>query len=363
MIYSLIFRFEFRVLFDPKNPQILIQKLWKFLTVLAGSIFFSSVIFSFLVKKKSPPIQEFAEKIPLLEDVTADVSPLRLFFSANFYLIFGCLFFISGPGLMWITVQGSIAASCKKKKRKERKKKTGKKPPLLSFFSSKTSALVGVPKAADDLVLILGGGSIAGRLLAGFFSDMVVHKLSRALFFIPAGRTKKKLRKKGRKSTAIYLLFISNFFFLGIIMCASHLFFAFFQIELLYVTSFFTGFSYGISFSVATTIMSTIFGKKYCGTNIGIISIAPAISGIIFGLVNGQLYQLQAEKNSLNCAGNLCFKFSFIFSGCCAAISIFLGIWLTLRTPPYGREKISPKLAAEISINKTEVEPLIEQRN
>ncbi len=138
-------------------------------------------------------------------------------------------------------------------------------------------------------------------------------------------------------------------------MGGSHLVFAFFQEQMLYATCFITGVAYGTAFSVSTTIMSALFGKRYCGTNIGIISIAPAVSGVIFGLINGRLYDLQGA----NCTGTLCFRNSFVVSGCAALLAVAPAVWLVLRTPPYGRVATAGSLSSG-SVNQKEVQPLLE---
>lgn len=79
--------------------------------------------------------------------------------------------------------------------------------------------------AVDNLVLLLGSGSVIGRLIMGFFSDLLVSRLSRAFFYIPA----------------------------ALIMIGAHLAFAFFREQMLYPASFMTGFAYGMAFATSTT--------------------------------------------------------------------------------------------------------------
>jgi MFS family permease len=140
-------------------------------------------------------------------------------------------------------------------------------------------------------------------------------------------------------------------------MGGSHLVFAFFQDQMLYATCFITGMAYGSAFAVSTTIMSSLFGKRFCGTNIGVISIAPAISGIVFGQINGKLYDLQG----INCLGTLCFRNSFIVSGCAALAAVAPAVWLVVRTPPYGRQSSAIEDAG--SVNQREVQPLLDAQS
>ena len=93
---------------------------------------------------------------------------------------------------------------------------------------------LGQPEIGDTLVIVLGVGNVAGRLLSGLFSDLTATRFSRAFYFVPA----------------------------GIIMAFGQLLFAFFQIELIYFGSIMSGFAYGVAFAVGTTLMTSLFGKK-----------------------------------------------------------------------------------------------------
>ena len=139
-------------------------------------------------------------------------------------------------------------------------------------------------------------------------------------------------------------------------MGGSHLVFAFFQPQMLYPTCFITGVAYGSAFSVSTTLMTALYGKRYAGTNVGLISLGPAISGVVFGLINGRLYDMQGA----NCMGPLCFRYSFIVSGCCALAAIASAIWLVVRTPPYGRGVPLPMSVNQQEVQQ-EVQPLLDK--
>jgi MFS family permease len=155
-----------------------------------------------------------------------------------------------------------------------------------------------------------------------------------------------------------FAIFLFSHFFVAVLMGGSHMFFAFFQDQMLYPTCFITGMAYGCAFAVSTTIISSLYGKKYCGTNIGVISIAPAVSGIIFGQINGKLYDLQG----INCMGTLCFRNSFIVTGCAALAAVAPAVWLVIRTPPYGRPSLLVD-EASASVNQKEVQPLLDAQN
>jgi hypothetical protein len=178
MLFSIIYRFEYRVSFnpvDPKNPAV-IAHLAQYLGLLAAVIFGVAVICAFFVRKIGP-VGETSEARPLLEDTCADTPPLRLFLSLNFWLCFASIFLIAGPGLLWITAQGSIVVS--------------RKPFFVYLFPALFLSFLKVafpPSTTDNLVLVLGAGSVLGRLVTGFASDAIVTRFSRALFFIPGGQ-------------------------------------------------------------------------------------------------------------------------------------------------------------------------------
>jgi len=224
-------------------------------------------------------------------------APLRLFTLLNFYLVFGAMFFVTGPGLLWITVQGSLAKS------------------------------LHLESAVDILVLLLGAGSVIGRIGIGFISDLTARKISRAYYFIPA----------------------------GVIMSLTHLFFAFFQNGVtLYLAALFTGVAYGTAFTVGTTLMSALFGKRYAGTNIGILSLGPAIAGIAMGQISGALVDAQTNAPGGHCFGAHCYRSSFIISGSISMLTVVFSILAGRRTPPTGRAGLAPTEAAKL-INDAQI--------
>ena len=149
MIFAVIFRYRFRV--SSGNVALEQHNLAMYLFVLGGVTSGVAFLCAFFVPMVGPAPQVLEEE-PLQEDVTRDVSPLRLFTLLNFYLVFGAMFFVTGPGLLWITVQGSLAKS------------------------------LHLESAVDILVLLLGAGSVIGRIGIGFISDLTARKISRAYY-------------------------------------------------------------------------------------------------------------------------------------------------------------------------------------
>ncbi|KAF9933229.1 hypothetical protein BGZ65_004194 [Modicella reniformis] len=62
---------------------------------------------------------------------------------------------------------------------------------------------------------------------------------------------------------------------------------------------------------IAPTIVSEWFGIPHFGSNWGWISVGNALGGQIFNLVFGSLYDLEAQKSTLECYGVKCFQTSF----------------------------------------------------
>lgn len=125
MVFSLVFRFAFRVDHPSPTDHPLLQKnLENFLYTLAASTCATAVLCAFLVRKIGPAKNPETEaKTSVLTEASApDVFPLMLFTYLDFWLVFWILFFIAvnkkivsqkkqtekekGPGLLWITVQG-----------------------------------------------------------------------------------------------------------------------------------------------------------------------------------------------------------------------------------------------------------------
>ena len=73
------------------------------------------------------------------------------------------------------------------------------------------------------------------------------------------------------------------------------------------------------------------------GTNVAILSLAPALSGLVFGQINGALYRMQSDDGGRSCSHSHCFRNTFILSGCISLLAIILGIWLGIRTPAFDR--------------------------
>jgi hypothetical protein len=79
------------------------------------------------------------------------------------------------------------------------------------------------------------------------------------------------------------------------IMFVVHLFFALFMEDLVYLAAIGSGLASGGTFTSAAVLVSLLFGTKFFGFNIGMISIAPAAGTFIFGLIAGELYQKEVS--------------------------------------------------------------------
>jgi hypothetical protein len=95
MVFSLVFRFAFRVNNPTPNDPVVQQNLMNFLYTLSASTCITAVLCAFLVRKIGPvKSAESEEKTSSLAEAQAeDVFPLRLVFHLNFWLVFVILFF------------------------------------------------------------------------------------------------------------------------------------------------------------------------------------------------------------------------------------------------------------------------------
>lgn len=72
------------------------------------------------------------------------------------------------------------------------------------------------------------------------------------------------------------------------------------------------GFAYGCMFGIAPVLCSELFGLKNFSTNWGIMSVFPGISGNLYNLMYGKVYDLHSDPLTHECAQGLqCFQASF----------------------------------------------------
>lgn len=121
-------------------------------------------------------------------------------------------------------------------------------------------------------VCIISFASFSGRLLSGIGSDLLVQKLNRSRF---------------------WCLFVSAFIFCVAQLCAL-------LIEdphLLVIVSGLTGLAYGLLFGVYPSLVAHTFGVHGLSTNWGTMTLAPVITGNVFNLLYGKIYDSHSTIN------------------------------------------------------------------
>ena len=95
-----------------------------------------------------------AEEGAIVEKASTDLNPLQCLRSPDFLLLVLFLALVNGPGLLWITIQGSVARS------------------------------LGMDNSAN-LVALLAVCSVAGRFLVGYLNDLFASRITRSWFLLP----------------------------------------------------------------------------------------------------------------------------------------------------------------------------------
>jgi MFS family permease len=122
-------------------------------------------------------------------------------------------------------------------------------------------------------VSILSLGSFSGRLISGIGSDLLISKLNRSRF---------------------WCLFAS-----ALIFCLAQLLAATIENpKLLVLVSGSTGLAYGILFGVYPSLVAHTFGVHGLSQNWGTMTLAPVISGNVFNILYGWIYDSHSIKNA-----------------------------------------------------------------
>ena len=155
-------------------------------------------------------------------------------------------------------------------------------------------------------VSIISLGSFSGRLLSGIGSDVLVSKLSRSRF---------------------WCLFAS-----ALIFClAQYLGTAVENPNKLFIVSSFTGLAYGMLFGVYPSLVAHAFGVHGLSQNWGTMTLAPVISGNIFNLIYGKIYDGQSivdDEGHHQCLEGLkCYRSAYWVTFWAAIVAVGLCLW------------------------------------
>eukprot|EP00455_Lapot_gusevi_P010951 TRINITY_DN1501_c0_g1_i4.p1 TRINITY_DN1501_c0_g1~~TRINITY_DN1501_c0_g1_i4.p1 ORF type:complete len:503 (-),score=106.47 TRINITY_DN1501_c0_g1_i4:259-1767(-) len=212
--------------------------------------------------------------------VEVNLTGLQLFRLSEFWLMWGNFLLVSGCGLMWKNILGSVV------------------PALMHGSADELSS---------NLVMAWSASTALSRVLSGALCDLLVHRVSRPFWLV-----------------------IGAFaFFVG------HLSFALYPNQgTLWLADLLTAIGYGIAFSIVATLTSIYFGVKSLGFNIGLMNLAPAIGGSLFTFLSTRFVAWSTPAGASSCSGSSCYTSTFIFSSVLCAVATVMAWLLTRRYPP-----------------------------
>lgn len=155
-------------------------------------------------------------------------------------------------------------------------------------------------------VSILSFCSFAGRLLSGIGSDLLVSKFDRSRF---------------------WCLFAS-----AVTFCVAQLFAtSISNPNFLVLLSGSTGLAYGVLFGVYPSLVAHCFGVHGLSQNWGTMTLAPVISGNIFNLLYGRIYDAHSVRNEdgdLEClAGKSCYSSAYWITFAAGVLGVGCCLW------------------------------------
>ncbi|ETI19546.1 hypothetical protein G647_09380 [Cladophialophora carrionii CBS 160.54] len=156
-------------------------------------------------------------------------------------------------------------------------------------------------------VSILSFCSFSGRLLSGIGSDMLVSKLNRSRF---------------------WCLFASALIFCVTQVVATNVS----DPHYLVLVSSLTGLAYGILFGVYPSLVAHCFGVHGLSQNWGTMTLAPVVSGNVFNLLYGKIYDAHSVKNDqeghMECLlGNQCYRSAYWVTFGAAVLGVLCCGW------------------------------------
>jgi len=155
-------------------------------------------------------------------------------------------------------------------------------------------------------VSILSFCSFTGRLLSGIGSDLLVSKLNRSRF---------------------WCLFASALTFCAAQVVAT----AISNPHYLVLVSGLTGLAYGILFGVYPSLVAHCFGVHGLSQNWGTMTLAPVISGNIFNILYGRIYDARSirnEEGDMEClVGRKCYSAAYWVTFGAAVLGVGCCLW------------------------------------
>ncbi|KIW39487.1 hypothetical protein, variant 3 [Exophiala oligosperma] len=216
-----------------------------------------------------------------------DIRGFALLPLPEFWQLFSMLGLLTGIGLMTINNIGNDAQA------------------LWKHYDPSTTPEF-IEKRQAMHVSILSFCSFAGRLTSGIGSDFLVSKLNRSRF---------------------WCLFAS-----GVIFCVAQIAgTAISTPHLLVLLSGLTGFAYGMLFGVFPSLVAHCFGVHGLSQNWGTMTLAPVISGNIFNLLYGRIYDghsIRNEAGDMECLqGRVCYSSAYWVTFVAAILGVGCCLW------------------------------------
>jgi len=182
------------------------------------------------VKTRQEPLLHAAPSV----DTAVDIFGIKLLIRLDFWLLFFILFFMTGSGLFWKNIIGSVGKS---------------------YDIDSTTV--------DFLVMSWALTSTITRLFIGVASDATRHQLRRPTWLI----------------------------FGCIIMGISHLSYIIWKEDVLWLVNIGTGIGYGTVWATHPTLTSLLYGMPHLSLNISFFGFAPAFGGLAYTALASSLSQ------------------------------------------------------------------------
>ncbi|EXJ71000.1 uncharacterized protein A1O5_05993 [Cladophialophora psammophila CBS 110553] len=217
-----------------------------------------------------------------------DIRGFALLPHAEFWQLFLMLGLMTGIGLMTINNIGNDAQA------------------LWKHYDPSTSASFIESRQAMH-VSILSFCSFSGRLLSGIGSDILVARLDRSRF---------------------WCLFVSALTFCAAQVVAT----AVSDPHYLVLVSGLTGLAYGMLFGVYPSLVAHCFGVHGLSQNWGTMTLAPVISGNIFNILYGKIYDAHSVRNEdeghMEClVGKECYQSAYWVTFGAAVLGVLCCLW------------------------------------
>ncbi|KAE8358700.1 MFS transporter [Aspergillus caelatus] len=253
---------------------------------------------SSLVSKSTPrqSREVYHEEDDALSDVGVgsphpDIRGLAMLPKVEFWQLFLTMALLSGIGLMTINNIGNSAKA------------------LWKYYDDSASSRF-IQQRQVMHVSVLSFGNFIGRLCSGIGSDLLVKKLDMSRF---------------------WCLFISAVVFTVTQLAGA----AIANPHQLIVVSGFTGVAYGFLFGVFPSLVAHTFGIEGLSQNWGVMTLAPVLSGNVFNLLYGSIYDRHSvvgPDGDRDCLDGLgCYRTAYYTTFFSGVAGIIVCLWSILR--------------------------------